>query len=115
MRFIVGKNSQPSERKLFFGNFLFGILVAIARGEAKRRGSRTSILTWKVVLSIEHSFCVSSGFNMVPQCLHVGSCDGFRLIRKCWSLIQSNLNHCSNQLHLRTSVDGDLNISELGV
>jgi len=24
---------------------LFGILVAIARGEAKRRGSRTSILT----------------------------------------------------------------------
>ena len=53
MRLIVGKNSQLSERKLFFGNFLFGILVAIARGEAKRRGSRTSILTWKVVLSIE--------------------------------------------------------------
>ena len=49
MRLIVGKNSQPSERKLFFGNFLFGILVAIARGEAKRRGSRTSILNLKVV------------------------------------------------------------------
>ena len=53
MRLIVGKNSKQSEGKLFFGNFLFGILVAIARGEAKRRGSRTSILTWKVVLSIE--------------------------------------------------------------
>ena len=52
MRQIVGKNSQLSGRKLFFGNFLFGILVAIARGEAKRRGSRTSILTWKVVLSM---------------------------------------------------------------
>ena len=71
MRLIVGKSSQPSERKLFFGNFLFGILVANARGEAKRRGSRTSILTWKVVLSIEHSFCVSSGFNMVIKWFHI--------------------------------------------
>ena len=57
---IVGKNSQPSKRKLFFGNFLFGILVAIARGEAKRRGSRTSILTQKEVSSMS-----------VPQLLSV--------------------------------------------